>query len=60
VTYLNIVDPSAGSVYANDYRGTGVPLNYVIDRDGKVVDAWAGYYSARIDNALAALADPAN
>ena len=22
---------------------SGVPMNYIIDRDGKVVDAWYGY-----------------
>lgn len=25
------------------YRGSGVPLNYIIGRDGKIVDTWYGY-----------------
>ena len=25
------------------YKMSGVPLNYIIDREGKMVDAWYGY-----------------
>ncbi len=44
-TFPNILDSSyeAGKVYFRDYRGKGVPLNYIIDREGKIVDAWYGY-----------------
>jgi peroxiredoxin len=45
VTYPNIVDSSeqARKVIYRGYRMSGVPLNYVIDREGKVVAAWYGY-----------------
>ena len=44
-TFPNILDASdAGMKTAfHDYRGSGVPLNYIIDRQGKVADAWYGY-----------------
>ena len=44
-TFPNILDSSyeAGKVYFRDYRGHGVPLNYIIDREGKIVDSWYGY-----------------
>ena len=44
-TFPTILDAShaALSVSFQDYRTSGVPVNYVIDRDGKVVDAWYGY-----------------
>jgi peroxiredoxin len=32
----------------------GVPLNYIIDREGKVVDAWYGYEEGH-KRAIAAL-----
>jgi peroxiredoxin len=47
VIFLNIPDPSYASKklvfdgYKN--RSQTVPLSYIIDRDGKVVDAWYGY-----------------
>jgi len=25
------------------YQMNGVPLNYIIDREGKIVEAWYGY-----------------
>jgi peroxiredoxin len=45
VTFPNILDSSdaAMKVQFQDYRSSGVPLNYIIDPDGKVVDAWYGY-----------------
>ena len=44
-TFPTILDSSeaAEKVQFLDYRGSGVPLNYVIGRDGKIVDAWYGY-----------------
>jgi peroxiredoxin len=43
--FPNILDSSdeARSTYFDKYKGSGVPLNYIIDREGKVVDAWYGY-----------------
>jgi peroxiredoxin len=43
-TFPTILDSSdAGEkVQFQDYRASGVPLNYVIGRDGKIVDAWYG------------------
>jgi peroxiredoxin len=46
VTFPNVRDGSrvAWKVLDKGYHGTGgVPLNYIIDREGKVVDAWYGY-----------------
>jgi peroxiredoxin len=44
-TFPNIVDSSdaAHKITSDGYKGSGVPLNYIIDREGKVVDAWLGY-----------------
>jgi peroxiredoxin/outer membrane lipoprotein-sorting protein len=44
-TFPTILDSSesAEEVYLKGYRGSGFPLNYVIDREGKIVDAWYGY-----------------
>jgi peroxiredoxin len=44
-TFPTILDSSdkATRIGHADYKCTGVPLNYVIDREGKVVDAWYGY-----------------
>jgi len=58
VTFPNILDSSYASkkVIFDGYRNRGwtVPLSYIIDTRGKVVDAWSGYEE---DNkrALAAL-----
>jgi len=47
VTFPNILDSSDAAVrvcfqqYQGAY-GSAVPMNYIIDRDGKVVDAWYG------------------
>lgn len=45
VTFANILDTSKRAVNAafGGYKMSGVPLNYVIDREGKVVDAWYGF-----------------
>jgi peroxiredoxin len=49
VTYRNVVDSSdrAWHVYVNEYtvdeRVGGVPLNFIIDRDGMIVESWFGY-----------------
>jgi len=44
-TFPNILDSSddAIGVCFVFYKMSGVPLNYIIDREGKVVDAWYGY-----------------
>jgi len=47
VTFPNILDSSDAAIrvcfqqYQGAY-GSAVPMNYIIDRDGKVVDAWYG------------------
>lgn len=55
-TFPMVLDSSeqAGKVSHMEYKCTGVPLNYVIDREGKVVDAWYGYEEGH-KRALAAL-----
>jgi glutathione peroxidase-family protein len=44
-TFPNILDSSyaARKLYLDDYRVKGVPTNYIIDREGKIVDSWLGY-----------------
>ena len=44
-TFPNVLDSShaAQKVYFKDYRVKGVPTNYIIDREGKIVDSWLGY-----------------
>lgn len=44
-TFTNILDSSdtATRTGFEGYKMSGVPLNYIIDREGKVVDAWYGY-----------------
>jgi len=47
VTFPNIIDSSdaATRVCFQQYQGaygSAVPMNYIIDREGKVVDAWYG------------------
>ncbi len=55
-TFPMILDSSeeAGRFSYMAYKCTGVPLNYIIDREGKVVDAWYGYEEGH-KRALAAL-----
>ena len=45
VTFPNIIDSSEAGQRTcfRDYRSSGVPLSYIIDREGKIVDAWYGY-----------------
>jgi len=44
-TFPNIVDSSdaAYMVASDGYKASGVPLNYIIDKEGKIVDGWYGY-----------------
>jgi peroxiredoxin len=55
-TFPNILDSSddAQKLSFQDYRCSGVPLNYIIDRDGNIVDAWYGYEQGH-SRAMAAL-----
>jgi glutathione peroxidase-family protein len=55
-TFPTILDASeAGTRTGFDgYRMSGVPLNYIVDRQGKVVDTWYGYEEGH-KRALAAL-----
>ncbi len=43
-TFPSVLDSSAAAAKTQfqDYRANGVPLNYIIDRNGKIVDAWYG------------------
>ncbi len=44
-TFPSILDSSDAAVQIGfrDYQMSGVPLNYIIDREGKIVEAWYGY-----------------
>jgi peroxiredoxin len=44
-TFPTILDSSdaAMKIAFNGYQMSGVPLNYIIDKEGKIVDAWYGY-----------------
>ena len=44
-TFPNILDTSFSTIKLiyDDYKKNGDPLNYIIDREGKIVDAWYGY-----------------
>lgn len=44
-TFPNIIDSSEAATKSayEGYKCSGVPLNYIIDKEGKVVDAWYGY-----------------
>lgn len=55
-TFPTILDSSdtATRTQFEGYKGSGVPLNYIIDREGKIVDAWYGYEEGH-KRALAAL-----
>ena len=55
-TFTNILDSSDTAIKTGfeDYKMSGVPLNYIIDRQAKVVDAWYGYEKGH-KRALAAL-----
>jgi hypothetical protein len=45
ITFPNILDPSreAQEVAMRTYKGSGVPLNYIIDREGRINAAFSGY-----------------
>ena len=44
VTFPTILDASESANHVSAmYRVSGVPLTYLIDREGKIVDAWYGY-----------------
>jgi peroxiredoxin/outer membrane lipoprotein-sorting protein len=59
VTFPNILDdsPKAEEVYSRDYRVGTIPVNYLINGDGIVVDGWIGYLEgkARANSALKTL-----
>jgi peroxiredoxin len=59
VTFPNILDasPRADEVYSRDYRVGSIPLNYLINGDGIVVDGWIGNLegNARVNSALRTL-----
>jgi peroxiredoxin len=44
-TFSSILDSSDAAVKIGfySYQMSGVPLNYIIDREGKIVDDWYGY-----------------
>ncbi len=44
-TFPNVLDSSyvATKIMMDSYGSSGVPTNYIIDRKGKIVDAWYGY-----------------
>jgi peroxiredoxin len=44
-TFPSILDSSdeAVKIGFRGYQMSGVPLNYIIDPEGKIVDAWYGY-----------------
>ncbi len=44
-TFPNILDSSDDAIGACFvfYKAYSTPVNYIIDREGKVVDAWSGY-----------------
>ena len=57
MTFPNVLDASdAANRAVSQYETLGgmsaVPMTYVIDRDGKVVDAWYGYEEDRAQKAL--------
>ena len=55
-TFPNILDASPASwEVINKYETLGmtaVPLTYLIDREGKVVEAWYGYQEGRAEMAI--------
>jgi peroxiredoxin/outer membrane lipoprotein-sorting protein len=59
VTFINIVDTSEEAIKTGfmTYGARAAPVNYIIDREGKIVAAWLGYdqNSTRIIDELAKL-----
>ncbi|MCP4612894.1 MAG: TlpA family protein disulfide reductase [Planctomycetes bacterium] len=56
-TFPNILDSSRAAIRIayDSYKVSGWPTNYIIDREGKIVDAWYGYEEGH-KRAIAALA----
>ncbi len=44
-TFPTILDSSqaAQDIVWHGYKASGVPVNYIIDREGEIADAWSGY-----------------
>ena len=44
VTFLNVIENSwdAQLLMMEKYRASGVPLNYILDREGKIVEGFYG------------------
>jgi len=55
-TFPTILDSCEAAIRVSHdgYKCSGVPLNYIIDKQGKVVDTWYGYEEGH-KRALAAL-----
>jgi peroxiredoxin len=55
VTFPNVVDTSdeAVKVRFGDYKASAVPIQYFIDREGKIIDAWTGFDENRARRVLA-------
>jgi thiol-disulfide isomerase/thioredoxin len=55
-TFPTILDSSdaANKVAFGGFKMSGVPLNYIVDPQGKVVDTWYGYEEGH-ERAIAAL-----
>ncbi len=55
VTFPNVLDASGTAIQAMaKYETLGmsaVPMTYVINRDGKIVDAWYGFENDRAEKA---------
>lgn len=55
LTYSNIVNTSSYAdeiqfqIYQTSSAGSAVPLNYLIDRDGKIADAWYGFDKSKTE-----------
>jgi peroxiredoxin len=44
ITFPNVLDASEEALaVAHKYAMSGVPLTYLIDREGKVVESWYGF-----------------
>ena len=56
-SFPNILDCSVAAQRTahNGYKTSGVPVTYIIDREGKVVDTWYGYDQKTHKRAIAAL-----
>ena len=54
--FPNILDTSEEAIKTGffTYGATSAPVNYVLDREGKIVDAWLGYEKGH-KRAIAAL-----